>query len=180
MSSIKLEPFTTADFNDLINWIDDPDLMTEWAGGLFRFPLTEKSLQWYIEDTNRRGKSSAFVFKVVDIDSGKSIGHASIGSISYGNESGRLTRIFIAKEHQGKGYCKQIMHALLKFGFEELKLHRMELGVYTHKTAAIRCYQRSGFKTDGVMRDILKTADGFWSIMEMSVLSHEWPQISMQ
>ena len=174
MNPIRLEPFTIADFDQLKNWINTPMLMQEWAGGLFRFPLRDKSLNWYIENTNEPKKSTAFVFKVVLITTGESIGHASLGNISYGNQSGRITRIFISTDHQGKGYCKHIIRELLKYGFEMLDLHRIELGVYSHKTAAINCYKSAGMKIEGTMRDILKTRDGFWSMTEMSMLRHEW------
>ena len=174
MGPVRLEPFTAADFDQLISWINTPQLMQEWAGGLFRFPLNYNNLHWYIEETNEPKKSTAFVFKVLLDSTGESIGHASIGNISFTNESGRITRIFVATEHQGKGYCKHIIRELLKYGFEVLDLHRLELGVYTHKTAAINCYKSAGMMVEGTMRDILKTEVGFWSMTEMSMLRNEW------
>ena len=63
---------------------------------------------------------------------------------------------------------------LVKIGFEQLHLHRISLGVYDKNKAAIKCYQNCGFRTDGVLRDIQKYKDGYWSLMEMSILEHEW------
>ena len=44
---IKLEYFSPDDFQSLINWIDNEDLMVNWAGSQFRFPLTAEKLDWY-------------------------------------------------------------------------------------------------------------------------------------
>lgn len=102
---LKLEMFNEADFDQLIGWIDSPQLMQEWSGGLFRFPLNKHSLQWYISDTNQEGKSAAYIFKIVLPESGECIGHASLGNISYKNEKARITRVFIAPAYQGRGFA---------------------------------------------------------------------------
>ena len=38
----------------------------------------------------------------------------------------------------------------------------------------MRCYQKAGFKTDGVLRDVLKWENEYWSLAEMSILEEEW------
>ena len=174
--NLKLEFFEEADFDQLINWIDTPQLMQEWAGGLFRFPLHKESLKWYLTDTNDLRKSHAFVFKVVEEETGRSLGHASLGNISFSNQKARITRVFIAPDFQGRGLCSKIIALLIDFGFRKLNLHRVELGVYAHKFNAINCYKKAGMSIEGTQRDILKTKDGFWSMVEMSILRPEWEQ----
>lgn len=172
---IRLEYFTREDFAQLINWIDSEDLLTNWAGSLFHFPLAEKSMEWYITETNDVETSSAFVYKVVDVNSGDTVGHISLGNISKKNRSARISRVLIGSgHHRGKGYCKDMVSAILKFGFAELKLHRISLGVYDFNKPAIRCYQASGFTIEGVSRDILRHNDSWWSLVEMSILETEW------
>jgi RimJ/RimL family protein N-acetyltransferase len=63
---------------------------------------------------------------------------------------------------------------VMKFGFNELKLHRITLGVYDNNTSALRCYQSAGFSIDGKMRDILRFRDEWWTLIEMSILEDEW------
>ena len=38
------------------------------------------------------------------------------------------------------------------FAFEELKLHRLELDVYSFNPRAERVYQKAGFRREGVLR----------------------------
>ncbi len=73
-----------------------------------------------------------------------------------------------------------MIQAVLRIGFEELRLHRIELGVYTTNTSAIRCYERCGFVKEGISRDVLKYDNEWWSLMEMSILEDEWRQLYLR
>lgn len=174
---IRLEKFEQSDFKQLIEWISDEEVMTKWAGNLFRFPLTEKSLAWYIDKANIKGSSSAFIYKAVDSVSGNTVGHISIGGISWKNRAARVTRVFVGDSDRNKGCCQQMITALLKISFEELKLHRVGLGVYDNNKAALICYEKSGFKIEGISRDILWYKRTWWSMVEMSILEEEWREL---
>lgn len=176
---IKLEYFDREDFKQLIEWMNSEHLITNWAGSLFRYPLTEESLDWYIEDTNNLEKSDAFIYKAVDTKTGQTVGHISLGSISEKNRAGRISRVLVGNTaERGKGYCPGMINAILKIGFEELKLHRISLGVYDFNKAAIRCYEKCGFVKEGVMRDVLRYDDGtYWSLIEMGILEDEWREL---
>lgn len=173
---IKLEYFDRDDFNQLIEWMNSEHLITNWAGSLFKFPLTEDSLDWYIKDTNDLHSSDALVYKAVNTASGKTVGHISLGSISQKNRSARISRVLIGNTaERGRGYCRGMINAILRIGFEDLKLHRISLGVYDFNYAAIKCYEKCGFVREGLMRDVLKYQDGdYWSLLEMSILESEW------
>lgn len=171
---IELRPFGREDFAQLMEWLNDETLLVNWAGNLFSYPLTEASLEWYIEDTNDLENSEAFVYKAVDTDTGKTIGHISLGSISRKNRAGRISRVLIADAQRGKGYCCQMVKAVTRIGFESLHLHRISLGVYDNNKSAIQCYQRAGFSIEGVYRDVLWFNDQWHSLVEMSMLEQEW------
>jgi len=175
---IRLEKFGPNDFKQLIEWISDEELLTNWSGALFSFPLTAESLEWYISDTNIAGSSDAFVYKVVDAETAVTVGHISIGGISWKNRSARISRVFIGNGERNKGYCHQMVTAALKIGFEELQLHRIGLGLYDNNTAALKCYEKSGLKMEGISRDILWYKDKWWSMIEMGMLEDEWREMN--
>jgi len=171
---IRLEPFTSADFQQLIHWINTEELLIKWSGTLFSFPLTTSSMEWYVQDTNIPNESDAFVYKAVDSETGETVGHISLGGISWKNRSSRISRVLVDTTIQGKGICQQIIKAALKIGFEELGFHRITLGVYENNKAALNCYLKSGFKVEGVSRDILWYKDAFVSMIDMAILEDEW------
>ena len=173
---IRLEKFGKEDFNQLIEWIDTEELLIHWAGNLFRFPLTPERLDWYIQDTNEAG-ADAFIYKAVDTTTGESVGHISLGGLSYKNRAARISRVFVART--GEGICRKMVTAVLKIGFGELKLHRISLGVYNDNPAAVKCYERCGFKIEGTNRDILRYKNDWWSMIEMGILEEEFRSMSI-
>ncbi|TGE27929.1 GNAT family N-acetyltransferase [Hymenobacter metallicola] len=172
---IKLEQFTQADFKQLIEWIKDEELLMNWSGSLFSFPLTESSLAWYIEDTNDPLTSDAFVYKAIDTDTNEVVGHISLGGLSRKNRSARISRVLVGDTQQrGRGVCQGMIQAVLQIGFEELGLHRIDLGVYDFNKGAIGCYTKAGMVVEGTSRDILYYNGSYWSLTEMSMLDAEW------
>ena len=171
---IRLEYFERSDFPQLIERLKDVEALMNWSGSLFSFPLTDESLKWYMEDVNDLANSEVFIYKSIDIETDKIIGHISLGGISKKNRSGRISRVLVDKDSQGKGYCRQMVQAILKIGFEDLKLHRISLGVYDFNTAAIKCYQNAGMIIEGTNRDSLQFKGKWWSLVEMSILENEW------
>lgn len=171
---IRLEYFTREDFGQLKEWINNDELLMKWAGGLFNFPLTDNSLSWYIEDVNEIPGSEAYIYKALDAESGEVVGHISLGGISRKNKSGRISRVLVSDAARGKGYCKQMVSAVLKIGFEDLHLHRICLGVYDDNPSAVKCYESAGMTVEGKQRDVLFFKGEWWTLIEMSILETEW------
>lgn len=172
---IRLEYFDQSNFEQLMGWVNTEALLTNWAGSLFSFPLTKESMEWYLQDTNDLENSDAFLYNVIEVESGEVIGHISLGGVSRKNRSARISRVLIGSpKHKGKGYCSQMLKAVLKIGFEQLKLHRISLGVYTQNSAALHCYLSAGFKVEGTMREVLLQGTEWWSLIEMAILEDEW------
>jgi len=175
---LKLEYFVPDDFEQLIKWIDNEALLINWSGSLFSFPLTQKSMSWYIENVNDIVNSETFIYKAIDTETDQVVGHISLGSISKKNRSGRISRVLIGGiNNRGKGFCKSMAKAILKIGFEDLQLHRIDLGVYSFNTNAIECYKKSGMVIEGISRDILFYKNEWWSLVEMSILEDDWKKL---
>lgn len=176
---IRLEKFGREDFSQLIEWIYDEEIMINWSGSLFSFPLTVRSLNWYIKGTDNPSTADALAWKIVDDTTGNSIGHISLGGISRKNRSARISRVLIGdRAMRGKGICRIITNAVLKIGFEDMQLHRISLGVYAFNKSAITCYEKCGFTTEGISRDILLHKGEYWSLVEMSILENEYRSLN--
>ena len=172
---IQLEPFTAADFAQLMEWVDDERLMKEWSGSMFAYPLSEAGLSWYVKNSNNVLDPDVFIYKAVDSKTGVTVGHISLGGISQRDRAGRITRVLVGNSSERRrGICQGMVRALLRIGFEDLQLHRISLGVYDFNHAAINCYLKCGFRQEGVLRDVVKHEDGYWTLIEMGILEDEW------
>jgi [ribosomal protein S5]-alanine N-acetyltransferase len=57
--------------------------------------------------------------------------------------------------HWGKGYATEIAKSLIKFGFDEMHLHKVEAGVQTENIQSIRVLEKAGMTREGLRRRIL-------------------------
>ena len=127
---IKLESFQKSDFKQLINWINSEEFLIQWSGNAFTFPLDEQQLEKYIESAN------TLAFKVVDEETSDVIGHISLGQIDNINKSARIGKVLVGNtKMRGRSIGKHMMKAVLHIAFDELKLHRVTLGVYDFNTS---------------------------------------------
>ncbi|MFD3272898.1 GNAT family N-acetyltransferase [Paenibacillus dendritiformis] len=172
---ITLQYFAPSDFQQLISWSGDEAFLLQWAGPEFKYPLSEDQLLEYIKGANDVERSTRLIYKAIETETNHIVGHISIGRIDRENRSGRIGKVLIGnKTSRGKGYGTQIMQQALRIGFEELRLHRISLGVFDFNVSARRCYEKLGFVQEGVTRDARRYQDSYWSLIEMSILEDEW------
>lgn len=176
--SIELPAFTHDDMDRLISWIPSSRFLHRWGGSIFTHPLDYEQLRRHL--AGAVGESPALlVYKAVSPEYGGPVGHGEIGGIDRENRSGRIGRILVGPpELRGKGVGDQIVRALLCIAFEELSLHRVDVLAFDFNHPAIRCYERIGFRKEGLLRDAHKHDDDYWSLWLLSILEHEFKQVS--
>lgn len=165
---IRLEKFDKSDFDRMINWIDSEESMIQFSGPIFNYPITHEQLDKYIKADSR------LVYKIINTDSGEIIGHAEINNIDNKNKCARICRILIGdKQNRNKGFGKAIIKELIRIGFSDLQLHRLDLGVFDFNHQAIKCYKDCGFEIEGLLKDTTKMGNEYWSIYNMSIINKD-------
>jgi RimJ/RimL family protein N-acetyltransferase len=87
--------------------------------------------------------------------------------------------IFIGlSELWGKGYGTEAARMMLDYGFGTLNLNRVWLQVYGHHTAAVRAYEKAGFKREGVQREQHFTDGRYVDGVLMGILRSEWTPLT--
>ncbi len=80
------------------------------------------------------------------------LGTISLKHISHKNRNAEYS-IVARKKAQGTGAAMQATQELLKYAFEELKLHKVYLNVLADNVRAQRLYEKSGFVYEGTSPD---------------------------
>ncbi|MFB4324560.1 GNAT family protein [Priestia sp. BR_2] len=113
---------------------------------------------------------------IAEKESDELIGEVVLNEIDLNNRSGNI-RISISGRHSNKGYGTEALKLMLRYGFESLSLHRIELGVYAFNPRAIHVYEKLGFKREGTLRDSLYWDGTFHDMIVMSILEEEYRQL---
>jgi [ribosomal protein S5]-alanine N-acetyltransferase len=96
----------------------------------------------------------SFTWKIVTKDLNDFIGMAGMNLSCDKFKSGEIYYKLLP-QHWGKGYATEISRILVKFGFENLHLHKIEAGVATENIKSIRVLEKSGMTREGLRRKIL-------------------------
>lgn len=133
-----LKDFTLEDFPILNHWVTDADLLLQFSGTDFTYPLTEKQILDYQQTyTDRR-----FYIGIAD-----NVPFAFGEIIPQENGVPRLGRILIGDINlRGQGLGRIFAKLLVKLCKELYDSNAVDLFVWDQNLAAIKCYQSVGFK----------------------------------
>ena len=76
----------------------------------------------------------------------------------------------IHSDSWNKGYATETLNAILAFGFDNLKLHRIEAGCAVRNIASIKVLEKVGMIREGRGRQILPLKSGWSDNFEYSIL----------
>jgi aminoglycoside 6'-N-acetyltransferase len=90
-----------------------------------------------------------------------------VGAIQYGEENEPMYRhagidVFLTTSRHGQGLGTEAIRVLARYLFEERGHHRLTIDPAADNTAAIRAYERVGFRRVGIMRRYERGPDGVW------------------
>jgi [ribosomal protein S5]-alanine N-acetyltransferase len=81
----------------------------------------------------------------------------------------------LASSAQGEGFMTEALSAILRWGFSNMELNRVEAQVHPENTASVKLLRKLGFAEEGRMREA-----GFWlgthhDLLQFALLRCEYP-----
>ena len=104
---------------------------------------------------------------------GKIIGESVLNEIDRELRKANFRIAVFHPQDCGRGIGSWAIKSTLDFAFRELKLHRVELDVFSFNPRAIRAYEKAGFRREGVLRDAVKDGDKYGDDILMAILEEE-------
>jgi ribosomal-protein-alanine N-acetyltransferase len=141
------------------------ELMPAHAGSLFRLFTDKRVTEYYtvviintvadllpiidsfkIRFNNRQGIRWGIALR----NSSELIGTIGFNSFTTGHKGSIV--FALSPEHQGWGYATEAINEVLKFGFEQLSLTRIEAEVMPGNVASAKVLDKTGFTYEGLLR----------------------------
>jgi RimJ/RimL family protein N-acetyltransferase len=151
---ISFEPFHPGDTARLCEWVATPDELLRWTGAGLAFPLDRAQMEAVLQRATLTGGG---VWRVCE--RGRAVGHIELHP-DLGHPTATVARVLVAPAERGRGLATAMLRRIVEIGFDERRLHRLELRVLDGNDAAVACYTRVGFVVEGRLRETRLTADG--------------------
>ena len=84
---------------------------------------------------------------------GRILGESVVNEIDWKTRCGNFRIAIFRSDNCGKGIGSWAVRMTRDFAFEALGLHRLELDVFSFNPRAVRAYEKSGFRREGVRRE---------------------------
>lgn len=100
------------------------------------------------------------------------IGMCGLTYIHPVNRSAEFAIVIGRDEYRGKGYGSDALKALIRYGFNDLNLHRIYCEVFSNNPA-ISLYKKMGFVEEGILRDTYYCHGKYWNSHVLSMTKHD-------
>ena len=115
-------------------------------------------------------------WSVIERESGRMIGTCGFTKIDTANNSAEIGYVLNPDFHR-RGYGSEAVKQILKFGFEELGLNRIEARFMQGNEASLALMKSVGMTFEGYMRDFIFVKGSYRTVGVSSILRPEYDKI---
>ena len=131
----------------------------------------EHTQKWIKGDLHSGGKDSGF-FTIILKKTDELIGVIGL-EIDKQHDRAELG-FWIGKMYWGEGYCTEAARAIIKYGFEQLRLHRIYTLHFAENISSGRVLQKAGMQHEGSLKKHLKKGDVFKDLEYYGLISEDY------
>ncbi len=164
---IILRAIEREDLPDYVDWLNDPKVL-EYFGSYLSLSLAQEE-KWY-EEMLQDQNTCAFAVEF----EGRHVGGAGLNQIDGRNASAEIGLFIGLPELWDRGLGFDVLQTMLRFGFEQMNLHRIYLRVYAENERAIHLYEKVGFQHEGRWREAEFRHGHYHDLLWMSMVRDEW------
>ena len=171
-AQVMLREYRAEDLPAIRRWVNDAQSV-RFLSSRYWMPQSMADTSDFLDHAMHAGTNGAF-FVIANPEDESYLGQVDLISINWRLRSAELAIVMGAEARRGKGLGTQALGLMLRYAFLTLGLERVELEVATENQRAIRCYEKAGFRLEGVKRHAFLLDGAFTDLAVMAVLAGEW------
>lgn len=175
---ITLRPLVAGDFEQ---WrevrLRCGEWLTQWE------PLPSPGHPDTVEDPNAFASRCSVRLREIQMGTGFGFGlfvdgsfrgEVNLNTIQRGARQNAYVGYWVDRAVAGEGYMPEAVVAVLRFGFEQLNLHRIQISIVPRNAASIRVVEKIGLRSEGVAVGYLQI-NGVWEDhIRYAITAEEW------
>jgi len=168
---IRFRAIEKDDIPSFLRWLNDPETRQFL---LLYDPISRADEERWVEGLAGRKDDRIFAFEAPIDDQWIHLGNVGLHGIDWKNSNSGFGIVLGEKQYWGQGYGTKAARLMLRFAFDTLNLHRVELEVFEFNPRAIRAYEKAGFRPEGTRRQAFFHDGRYWDAHRMAILSEEF------
>lgn len=168
---IRLDAINRDDLPAMMGWWQDNPALRHFDA-IPALPRTLEQVQQWAEAYHDSDKGFRFAIRLL-ADS-RIIGVVDIDDVLWNQRVAWISLIIGDDAFRGQGFGQEAMEVAMRFAFDELNLHRLQLTVFAYNTNAIALYERLGFQLEGAMREFVQRDGQRYDMQLYGLLYDEW------
>lgn len=165
-SGVYLRKMTYEDTDNIVAWRNSDSVRGNF---IYQKLFTRESHENWIKTMIDTGKVVQMM--ICECETGRPVGSVYIRDIDPVHQKAEYGIFIGAVDARGKGYGTAAAKLMIRYSFEELKLHRLFLRVYAENLQAIRSYEKAGFVKEAFLHDDVFVNGKFRDIVLMGIIN---------
>lgn len=168
---VRLRGIEPQDFETMYQWRSDSEAFGKVD--YLSFPHSYEHFKKKMDQSLEKGPDGdSYLFAIENLE-GELIGEVGtfhcnrrMGTFQYG--------VFIARNHWGKGYGKEVVRLLLRFYFMELGYQKVTIHIVSFNERSIKFHERLGFQKEGQLRRMSYTNGHYYDEIYLGMTREEF------
>lgn len=166
-----LREFMADDWPAVLAYQSDPRYLRfyEWTGR--KEEEVRAFVNMFIEQQQQQPRTR-FQLAITRRDDGRLIGNAGVRLGGAGSHEAEIG-YELAPDEWGRGYATEAVRKIIRFGFEELGLHRIGAWAIADNVASTRVLEKVGMALEGRLRDREEFKGRYWDVVMYGIVRED-------
>lgn len=169
---LLLRRFSYSDCKDMLKyWIADENVQTSYGEPVYQ---TETEVNTLLDKYIGNYEHNDFYrWAVIETASGSCIGQIAFFLVDSKNHFAEI-EYCIGTEFQQRGYATEAAKAVIRYGFEAIRLHKVQICHRSNNLPSKRVIEKCGFTYEGTLRDYFYIDGKYFDRLYYSIIRDEY------
>ncbi|MHA1318294.1 MAG: GNAT family N-acetyltransferase [Promethearchaeota archaeon] len=163
--------------NLFCSWINNPKVR-HYSRNMWPQSLEEVKKR-FEPSPDRRIRDKAN-FMIYHKQEKRPIGVVGLDEINWVSRNANLFALIGEPEHWGKGIAVEACALVIKYGFTELNLHKIDAGIFSPNQRSLRAAEKLGFEKEAIIKEEIYIDGKYHDNHRFSLFKDDWIQLEKE
>lgn len=140
------------------------------------FPQNLEGIREFIDRLYK--DKETILFMICERESDRPVGQTGFFRCDWGSRAAIFYVGLFDPDDKGRGFGGEATRLIVKYGFENLNLNRIQLHVWVDNAAGVKAYKKAGFQVEGTLRQAMYHDGRYCDFYVMGILREEYLRLT--